>query len=193
MQEMQSLNSRRFIVGQMWVVSAILLLTAIVFTVNAEQPPHVHSGPTTTHIIGDGLQVCVNFYIYVCVFQIICHLPISFSLQFTFYGSFGFCSIYYLVCPFDVRSHTRNQYKCVPSPWRERTGERHNKEHCAESHIEALNFRQMIMVRASQSQSQFASHYFSAIESQESVLYCRPIFQAHKHTHPAHRSLTNWW
>lgn len=54
MQEMQSSNCRQCCVVQMWVVSAILLLTTVVFTANAEL--NEQSMPRA-HFIGDDLQV----------------------------------------------------------------------------------------------------------------------------------------
>lgn len=58
MQEMQSSNCRRYgIMAQMWVVSAILLLTIAVFTINAEQHIEQHA-----HFTDDGLQVSTFLY-----------------------------------------------------------------------------------------------------------------------------------
>lgn len=70
MQEMQSLNCQRYCVGcssgsrrcprQMWVVGVILLLTTIIFTVNAEQThaQRHNDGSLRTHFVDDdNLQV----------------------------------------------------------------------------------------------------------------------------------------
>ncbi|XP_055323853.1 uncharacterized protein LOC129578779 isoform X4 [Sitodiplosis mosellana] len=55
MQEMQSSNCRRYgIMAQMWVVSAILLLTIAVFNINAEQ--HIELSVPRAHFADDGLQ-----------------------------------------------------------------------------------------------------------------------------------------
>lgn len=62
MQEMQSSNCRRYgIMAQMWVVSAILLLTIAVFTINAEQ--HIEPSEHRAYFAGDGLQVSI-YYLY---------------------------------------------------------------------------------------------------------------------------------
>lgn len=59
MQEMQSSNSWRYYVAQMWVLGAILLLTTTVFTVNAE---HAELNA------GDALQVCIYIIYLIFIF-----------------------------------------------------------------------------------------------------------------------------
>lgn len=73
MQKMQSSsNSRRLMVGQMWVVTAILLLTTIIFTVNAEQAhfegSEVDRRLPSSHVIVDGFEVSLKFVVLYLLF-----------------------------------------------------------------------------------------------------------------------------
>lgn len=88
MQEMKSLNCQRYCVGngsgtshQMWVVgAAIVLLTTIIFTVNAEQSrvQYNNDEPSATHFNADDNLQQVRIYctIYICkdVFKLLIYI-----------------------------------------------------------------------------------------------------------------------
>lgn len=110
MQEMQSSsNSRRIMVGQMWVVTAILL-TTIIFTVNAEQAQfegsELNRRLPSSHVIVDGFEVSLNFVVF---FKLLCYLLFATNLFFdAFLRQFRLSRFIWLLfnlmiwCPFDV-------------------------------------------------------------------------------------------